>query len=124
MRSFIRSKPAKPVVRQLRERLPSRPVAIPLATAATTIARGPISIGGKNVGNGVKVTNHVKLWDVATGTLKWTSPARDSGQVTSVLFSPDGLSIYCCDSSAVSRIDTRTGQTRKDLMTAGSIATK
>ncbi len=94
-----------------------------LATAAAGIASGPISIRGKNVGIGQKVVNFVKLWDVAKGSLKWTSPAGDFGQVTSLSFSPDGLSIYCCDSSAISRIDARTGQTRKDLMTPGSIAT-
>ena len=87
-----------------------------LATACTAIASGPISILGNNVRIGDKVINHVKLWDVATGSLKWKSPPGDYGLVASLVFSPDGLSVYCCDLSAVSRIDTRTGQTRKDLM--------
>jgi WD40 repeat protein len=89
-----------------------------IATAEAAVVRGEISIGGKRAGIGQKMINHVKLWDVATGALKWTSPDGDIGQLTSLVFSPDGLSVYCCDSSAVSRIDARTGQTRKDLMTA------
>jgi WD40 repeat protein len=88
-----------------------------LATAGVGYASVPISIPGRDLGVVRKLVNDVKLWDVATGSLKWTSPAGDLGYVTSLVFSPDGLSVYCCDSSAVSRIDARTGQTRKDLMT-------
>jgi WD40 repeat protein len=95
-----------------------------IATAELAVATGKISIGGKYVGIGEKVINHVKLWDVATGALKWTSPDGDIGLVTSLVFSPDGLSVYCCDSSAVSRIDARTGQTRKDLLKTASGQTK
>ena len=62
--------------------------------------------------------NYVKLWDVATGAMVWTSAEGDLGLVTSIVFSPDGTSIYCCDGSATTRIDARTGQTRQDLMKA------
>jgi WD40 repeat protein len=89
-----------------------------LASAGTGVFTGRFSIGGGNVGFGKKVINNIKLWDVATGALVWTSAAGDYGQVTSLVFSRDGRSVYCCDLSAISRIDTRTGQTRKDLMRA------
>ena len=59
------------------------------------------------------------LRDAATGTLVRTSPAGDLGDVTSLVFSPDGESLFCCDQSATSRIDARTGQTRQDLTKAG-----
>ena len=62
--------------------------------------------------------NHIKLWDVASGALLWTSAEGDFGNVTSLLFSPDGSSLYCCDSSATTKIDAKTGQIRQDLMTA------
>ena len=67
---------------------------------------------------GAKVINYVKLWNVATGALLWTSVEGDLGPVMSIVFSPDGTSIYCCDSSATTRIDAGTGQTRRDLMKA------
>ena len=89
-----------------------------LASAATGIKTGRISINGGNAFNGQKVVNNVKLWDVKTGRLVWTSVEGDYGQIESLVFSREGLSVYCCDSSAVSRIDARTGQTRKDLMRA------
>jgi RNA polymerase sigma factor (sigma-70 family) len=79
---------------------------------------GRISIGGRVIGRGSKVINYVKLWNVATGALLWTSAEGDLGLVTSIVFSPDGTSIYCCDSSATTRIDAQTGQTRQDLMKA------
>ncbi len=88
-----------------------------LATAGIGIASPPIPIRGRNLIAGPRTVNHVKLWEVTTGSVKWTSPAGDLGYVTSLVFSPDGLSVYCCDSSAVSRIDVRTGQTRRDLIT-------
>jgi WD40 repeat protein len=87
-----------------------------LASAGTGIFTGRFSIGGRDVGVGQKVINNIKLWDVATGALVWTSAEGDHGQVTSLVFSPEGRSVYCCDLSAISRIDTRSGQTRKDLM--------
>jgi hypothetical protein len=87
-----------------------------VASAGVGIAAGRISIGGGQVAFGQKVINDVKLWDVATGALKWTSAEGDYGQVTSLVFSPDGGSLFCCDLSATSRIDARTGQTREDLM--------
>ncbi len=87
-----------------------------VASAGVGIAAGRISIGGRPVGFGQKVINFVKLWDVATGKLKWTSPEGDLGNITSLVFSPDGEALFCCDDSAASRIDTRTGQTRQDLM--------
>jgi RNA polymerase sigma factor (sigma-70 family) len=71
---------------------------------------------GTRVGQGSKAVNYVKLWNVATGALLWTSAEGDLGHVNSLLFSPDGTSIYCCDDSATSRIDAKTGQTRQDLM--------
>ena len=71
---------------------------------------GRISILGR-VAFGQKVINHIKLWDVATGAMVWTSAEGDLGQVTSLVFSPDGKSLFCCDLSATSRIDARTGQT-------------
>jgi WD40 repeat protein len=89
-----------------------------LASAAVGIAQGRISIGGRDVGSGQKVINYIKLWDVATGATVWTSAAGDYGDVTSLVFSPDGGSLFCCDLSATSRIDARTGQTRQDLMKA------
>jgi len=57
--------------------------------------------------------------DAATGTLVRTSSAGDLGDVSSLVFSPDGESLFCCDQSATSRIAARTGQTRQDLMKAG-----
>jgi WD40 repeat protein len=89
-----------------------------LASAGVGIAAGRISIGGGQVAFGQKVINDVKLWDVATGALKWTSPEGDLGNVGSLVFSPDGEALFCCDDSATSRIDARTGQNRRDLMHA------
>jgi hypothetical protein len=70
-------------------------------------------------------TNHTrrraagfKLCDVTKGALVWTSAEGDLGHVQSLVFSPDGRSLYCCDSSAITRVDASTGQTRKDLMRA------
>jgi len=87
-----------------------------VASAGVGIAAGRISIGGGPVAFGQKVINDVRLWDVATGAWKWTSPEGDIGHVTSLVFSPDGESLFCCDQSATSRIDARTGQSRQDLM--------
>jgi outer membrane protein assembly factor BamB len=84
-----------------------------VASAGVGIA-ALISSNGRVLGQ--KVIDFVKLWDVATGQLKWTSPAGDLGEITSLVFSPDGEALFCCDSSATSRIDARTGQTRQDLM--------
>jgi hypothetical protein len=89
-----------------------------VASAGVGIAAGRISIGGRQVGFGQKVINDIKLWDTATGARKWTSAEGDLGQVASLVFSPDGGSLFCCDDSATSRIDARTGQTRQDLMKA------
>ena len=87
-----------------------------IASAGVGKKEGRISIGGRYVGLGSKVTNHIKLWDVANGNLVWTSAEGDLGNVKSLVFSPDGESIYCCDESATTRIDARTGQLRQDLM--------
>ncbi len=87
-----------------------------LASPGIGIEEGRISVRGRDIGRGQKVINHIKLWDVASGALMWTSPDGDLGYVTSLLFSPDGESLFCCDSSATTRIDARTGQTRQDLM--------
>jgi RNA polymerase sigma factor (sigma-70 family) len=89
-----------------------------LASAGVVTKEGRISIGGRDVGLGTKLINHIKLWDVATGALVWTSAEGDYGNVTSLVFSPDGGSLFCCDSTATTRIDARTGQTRQDLMRA------
>lgn len=89
-----------------------------LASAGVGIAAGRIAIGGRMVGMGQKVINDIRLWDVATGALKWTSPEGDLGNIGSVAFSPDGEAIFCCDDSATSRIDARTGQDRRDLLKA------
>jgi WD40 repeat protein len=70
------------------------------------------------LGNGQKVVNNIKLWAVTTGALVWTSAEGDLGHVQPLVFSPDGRWLYCCDSSAITRVDARTGQTRKDLMRA------
>ena len=54
---------------------------------------------------------------VATHTPGMASPSPyDYGEPTSLVFSPDGGWLFCCDSSATSRIDARTRQTRQDLM--------
>lgn len=89
-----------------------------LASARSGIANGRISIRGGPMFVGGKVINSIQLWDVRSGALIWNSAEGDFGDVTSVVFSPDGLSVYCCDSSATSRIDARTGQTRRDLIKA------
>ena len=89
-----------------------------VATAGVETRAGPSTIGGKSIGNGEKVINHIKLWDVATGGLVWTSAGDDQGQVNALLFSPDGNSLFCCDLSATTRIDARTGQVRQDLLQA------
>jgi RNA polymerase sigma factor (sigma-70 family) len=89
-----------------------------VASGGHGIKEGLISMGGGPIYRGAKVINYVKLWNVATGALLWTSAEGDLGLVTSIVFSPDGTSIYCCDSSATTRIDAGTGQTRRDLMKA------
>lgn len=88
-----------------------------VASASVGIAAGRISIGGGPVAVGQKLIDDVQLWDVATGAQKWTSPEGDLGPATSLVFSPDGEALFCCDHMATSRIDARTGQTRRDLMT-------
>jgi WD40 repeat protein len=87
-----------------------------VASGGHGIKEGLISMGGGPIARGAKVINYVKLWNVATGALLWTSAEGDLGLITSIVFSPDGTSIYCCDDSATSRIDAKTGQTRHDLM--------
>ncbi len=90
-----------------------------LASAEVGIRNEWTAIGGGEVELvGRKGINHIKLWAVATGSLLWTSAEGELGPVTSLVFSPDGGSLFCCDSSATSRIDARTGQTRQDLMRA------
>ena len=89
-----------------------------VATAGVETRARAITIGGKSIGIGEKVSNHIKLWDVATGALVWTSAGDDHGQVNALLFSPDGNSLFCCDLSATTRIDARTGQVRQDLLKA------
>jgi RNA polymerase sigma factor (sigma-70 family) len=88
-----------------------------LASADVGVKEWRRSIAGR-VATGVKTINHVKLWDVARGTLLWTSAEGDLGHVKSLVFSPDGGSLFCCDESATTRIDARTGQIRQDLMMA------
>ncbi len=77
---------------------------------------GLISDSAAGMHQGSKVVNYVKLWNVATGALLWTSAEGDLGHVNSLVFSPDGTSIYCCDDSATSRIDAtdRTDAARLD----------
>jgi WD40 repeat protein len=89
-----------------------------LASTGVRVASGRILIGGRDVGSGQKVVNHIKLWDVTTAALVWTSAEGGFGHVASLVFSPDGRSLYCCDDSAITRVDAGTGQTRKDLMRA------
>ena len=89
-----------------------------LASTGVRVASGRISIGGGDFFSGQKVVNNIKLWDVTKGALVWTSAEGDLGHEHSLVFSPDGRSLYCCDSSAITRVDARTGQTRKDLMRA------
>jgi WD40 repeat protein len=85
-----------------------------LASGGVGTAAGPVSILGR-VAFGQKVINHIKLWDVAKGSLIWTSAEGDLGQVTSLIFSPDGKSLFCCDLSATSRIDARKGAAQARL---------
>jgi WD40 repeat protein len=85
-----------------------------LASAASGIG---VLLGDNGVVVGQKVINDVKLWDIATGGLKWTSAARD-GVLTALVFSPDGETVFCCDDSATSRINARSGEDRQDLMRA------
>ena len=95
-----------------------------VASTGTRLFKGQIVIDGRNVGTGEKVINNVKLWNVKTGAQIWTSPDGDLGDITSLVFSPKGHSLYCCDDSATSRIDVRTGQVRKDLMTVRNSQTR
>jgi RNA polymerase sigma factor (sigma-70 family) len=95
----------------------------PGATAPGTIAFSPDGIHVAAAGTGVqrsrneeKLVNHVDLWNVKTGALVWASANGELGQVASVVFAPDGTSLYCCDLSASTRIDAETGQTRIDLL--------
>ena len=74
-----------------------------------------VILGDNGVVSGQKVINDVKLWDIATGSLKWTS-ANGDGDLTSLVFSPDGEALFCCDNSATYRIDARAGQDRLELM--------
>lgn len=87
-----------------------------LATGGHGFREDRIAIGGKVFGQ--RRVNYVRLWNVATGGLLWTSAEGKLDLVTSIVFSPDGSSIYCCDRAATSRIDAKTGQTRHDLMKA------
>jgi WD40 repeat protein len=89
-----------------------------VATAGAGIREGQISIRGNPAFRGAKIVNHVKLWNVSSGELIWTSPDGDLGQLHSLVFSPDGQALYCCDQSATTRIDARTGQVRQDLLRA------
>jgi WD40 repeat protein len=89
-----------------------------LASAGVSIAERVVSFGGRKA-RARAVVSHIKLWSVATGKETWTSAEGELGSVASVVFAPNGLSLYCCDDSAISRIDARTGQTRKLLMKAG-----
>jgi WD40 repeat protein len=88
-----------------------------LASAGVTITERVVSFGGRNA-RARTVVNHIKLWNVATGKMTWTSAEGEIGSVAAVVFAPNGLSLYCCDASALVRIDARTGQTRKLLMKA------
>jgi WD40 repeat protein len=74
-----------------------------------------VILNHNGVVRGQKMINDVKLWDIATGNLKWTS-ANGHGHITSLVFSPDGEALFCCDDSATYRIDARTGQDRLVLM--------
>jgi WD40 repeat protein len=87
-----------------------------LASAGHAIQAGPIFVSGRFVGDGKKLVNHVRLWDVATGGLVWTSAPGDHGLLTSLVFSPDGESLFGCDNSATARIDAKTGQIRQNLL--------
>jgi WD40 repeat protein len=74
-----------------------------------------VMLGDNGVVSGQQVINDVKLWDIATGSLKWTS-ANGDGNLTSLVFSPDGEALFSCDNSATYRIDARAGQDRLELM--------
>jgi len=58
----------------------------------------------------------VKLWDVATGRLIWTSTIGNRRNVSALVFTPDGDGIICCHDKITTRIDAKTGQLRHDLL--------
>ncbi len=88
-----------------------------VASAALGVKKMRTTVQGKEIVRGSRTINYIKLWAVDSGALVWTSAEGDLGDVTSLVFSPDGASLYCCDSSATTRIDAKTGQMRQDLMT-------
>jgi WD40 repeat protein len=98
-------------------------VAVPGTLAFSPDGKSLVSAGSglgvilsdNGVVSGQKVINDVRLWDIATGSLKWTS-ASDDGILTSLVFSPDGEALFCCNDSATYRIDARAGQGRLVLM--------
>jgi WD40 repeat protein len=70
--------------------------------------------------------NQIRLWEATSGKLMKAQPALDDLErvglprilPSTLAISPDGGSLFCCDSTATTRIDARTGQTRQDLMRA------
>jgi WD40 repeat protein len=57
----------------------------------------------------------VKLWDLATGKLRWSLPVSDKGS-TPVVFSPDGSTLAVGEASGQVRlVDVKTGQGKASL---------
>ena len=61
-----------------------------------------------------KSVSEIKLWDAATGQLIRTLDG-DSGDVSSIAFSPDSQSLVFCDSSTVTLIKVETGEVERVL---------
>jgi WD40 repeat protein len=68
---------------------------------------------GRAIGH--KVVSEVRLWDVATASLRWTWEGV-LGSVNSLAFSPDGKTLVVCDSGAVEIVDAGAGKTERTLM--------
>ena len=80
---------------------PSRPDGKTVASGGA----GPV----RDFGNETRLLSEIKLWDIATGRLRWTYEG-ELGEVNSLAFSPDGTALVYCDHRAVGMIDVPTGK--------------
>lgn len=62
-----------------------------------------------------RMISEVRLWDAASGELKWTWEGRGT-DVTSLAFSPDGKSLAVCNADEFGLVDVASGKTARILM--------
>ncbi len=63
-----------------------------------------------------KVVSEVRLWDLASGDLRWTAEGG-LGSVHSIAFAPDGRTLVRSDDETLVQLDARTGKVLRTLMT-------